>query len=115
MKLNKFLSNSNLTFKEKKIVGVTKGIISGTNVDNHGHKMSLNDLQNMKIAFEKRPWMIIDHNPSKCPIGRIKLLEIQEKEEEFYLYQETDVVDEDALNKMIDGRLTGFSVEFVSK
>ena len=78
--------------------------------------MTLDALKSMKEFLEKRPWIILEHDPSKCPIEIINFLEIQKKEDgEFYLYAEIDIIDQNAMDMMISGKLKGFSPEFTIK
>ncbi len=102
--------------EDERFCGYTEGIAAGTNVDNHGDKLTLENPQKMKDDIynntEKRV-VNLEHN-EKDKIGEIVNCEIENIGSHHFLKVKVGIYKgrEDVIEKIQKGELKGFSISF---
>ncbi len=77
MKLSE-LNAKNCKFVIKEPIGKEiRGIIAGTNIDKHNHKLTLEQLKKMAEDLKSNPFMNNEHDSSKTPLGKVINFEIR--------------------------------------
>ena len=105
-----------LNFSKLIAIGNTKGFIMTTHVDKHRERFTLELLKKALEMGKEKFWINSNHDPSKTPVAKILLNEIRKMDEDNYgIYVETEVYDDETMRKIDSGELKGFSVEFVEK
>ena len=107
MELNDLIP-TNCKFTLKEPMGQTiSSIVSGTNIDKHGDKLSLDALKSFAEQMKSNPFMYVEHDTSKSPIGKSIKFEIKLSDGgEYYLSAETELYEKIPVN------MRGCSISF---